>query len=124
MVINQAEMMKRTKCSADPTVDVCAIEVGDLLVQHITAGEKTGVQYMAFGGISKEMFAGNNKITVEAGDAVLVAGYPKGYYDDVNLFPVLKAATRERCGNDVFQRFQYTALTQQWTELRPGCWVA
>jgi hypothetical protein len=34
---------------------------------------------------------GNNKLAVEATDAVIVAGYPKGFYDTVNLFPVLKA---------------------------------
>jgi hypothetical protein len=90
IMIDQAEIVKRTKCHPDPDVDVCVIDVGDLISTHFTDGIKAGVQYMPFGAISKEMLPGNNKITVEAGDAVIVAGYPKGFYDDVNLFPVLK----------------------------------
>ncbi|MDE0312720.1 MAG: serine protease [Caldilineaceae bacterium] len=35
--------------------------------------------------------AGNNNISVEVGSDVLVAGYPRGFYDDVNLFPIVKA---------------------------------
>ena len=87
VALNQAEVMKRTKCHPDPEVDVCVIEVGDILGQRIAAAQKTGVQYFAMGGISKEMFpGGNNKLSVEAGDAVIVAGYPKGFYDSFNLF--------------------------------------
>ena len=61
---------------------MCVIEVGDVLSERITSGLKTGIQHLALGGISKEMFpGGNNKLSVEAGDAVIVAGYPKGFYD-------------------------------------------
>lgn len=90
--INQAEVVKRTKCHSDSAVDVCVIEVGDLIKERLTAGEKSNVQYVPFGMISKEMFpGGSNKLSVEAADAVIVAGYPKGFYDNINLFPVLKA---------------------------------
>ena len=92
IALNQAEVVKRAKCHPDPEVDVCVIEVGDILNERMVEAQKTGAQYFAPGAISKEMFPGdNNKLSVEAGDAVIVAGYPKGFYDSFNLFPVLKA---------------------------------
>lgn len=90
--IKQHDLLGRSKCHPDNDVDVCVIDVGDLITQHISAGIKQGVKYIPFGGISQEHFpGGNNHLSVEAADAVIVAGYPKGFYDDVNLFPVLKA---------------------------------
>jgi hypothetical protein len=89
--INQETIRNRTKCHPNPNVDVCAIEVDAMLTEYLQAGVKNGVQYVPWGGISKEMFpGGGNKLSVEASDSVIVVGYPKGYYDTLNLFPLLK----------------------------------
>ena len=34
---------------------------------------------------------GKNNIEVEASSDVLIAGYPKGFYDHINLFPIVKS---------------------------------
>jgi hypothetical protein len=56
--INQAEVVKRTKCHADPNVDVCIIEVGDLVNDHIKAGIDAKIQYLALWGDLKGNVSG------------------------------------------------------------------
>jgi hypothetical protein len=41
--------------------------------------------------LNQKGLAGSNKIKVEVSDGVLVIGYPNGYYDEVNLFPIVKS---------------------------------
>ena len=52
---------------------------------------KRGEKYANCYAVSCENFAGQNNIHVEASSDVLVVGYPRGFYDDVNLFPVIKS---------------------------------
>jgi hypothetical protein len=98
ITLSREELLKRAKFHPDPTVDVCIVNVLDLLtdklkdkaLQSQKPGENT-INLMPWHGVSKDDFAGSNKITVEAGDDVLVIGYPHGFYDQVNLFPIIKA---------------------------------
>jgi hypothetical protein len=50
-----------------------------------------GREHLRWHAVSKEQFAGENNIQVQVSDDVIVAGYPHGYYDDVNLFPIVKS---------------------------------
>lgn len=87
VTITQDELIKRAKFHPDSSVDVCVVDIFDILANKF----KPGGDYLAWGNVSKEMFVGQNKIHVGVGDDVLVIGYPRGYYDDVNLFPIVKA---------------------------------
>ncbi|WP_419921957.1 trypsin-like peptidase domain-containing protein [Candidatus Poriferisodalis sp.] len=71
----------------DPNVDIAAIRISDLIVE----GVKAGVNYMSTWGLSADNFAGKNNIDISTASDVLVVGYPKGFYDKANVFPIIKA---------------------------------
>ena len=69
------------------SVDVATIDISDFMNERL----KNSDQYGAYYGVSSEQFAGENNIHVEAASDVIVVGYPRGFYDEVNLFPIIKS---------------------------------
>lgn len=67
--------------------DVAVIEVGDLLIEQ----RKTGISLMSYVGLTSDHLPENSKLTINVGDEILVAGYPRGFYDVENKFPIVKA---------------------------------
>lgn len=92
--LSTEELLHRTKCHSDPDVDVCVIEIGDILTGLVRHANKDGMEYIPWGGIStKDLPGGENKINVESAEDVIIIGYPRHFYDNVNLFPVIKSGT-------------------------------
>ena len=79
-------LLERAKLHADPNVDVVAIDVTEEL--HTAVRNGVPITYSAVGELD---FAGVNKIDATVASDVIVVGYPKGYYDEVNNFPIVKA---------------------------------
>ena len=72
-------------------MDVAAINVSELLGQELHSN-KDQFSYAAPFSLSRGLLARNNtEIQVEASSDVLVVGYPHGFYDNVNLFPIVKS---------------------------------
>lgn len=67
-------------------VDVVAIDVTDEL--HAALKEEIPITYSAMG---EDDLPGNNKINVNVTSDVVIVGYPKSFYDEVNKFPVVKS---------------------------------
>lgn len=93
--ISKDEFIKRAKFHPNHLVDVAIIEILDLLKNVIIdapVDKKThSTNVMNFQGVSKAMLPGKNKISVEVADDVIVIGYPHGFYDTHNAFPVVKS---------------------------------
>ncbi len=87
IVLSEDEMESLTKFHPDKSVDVAAINIRDLVTSRIKSGGKYIQPYF----LSSDNFAGKNNIDVEASSDILVVGYPKGFYDGVNLFPIVKS---------------------------------
>jgi hypothetical protein len=87
ITISKAELLKRAKFHQNDKVDVCAIRVLDLLIEKIKDSE----DYLQWGGISSEQHLGKNNIFPEASDDAIVIGYPRGFYDWENLYPIIKS---------------------------------
>lgn len=87
IVLDQAELLRRARFHANPEVDIAAIEVHDLLTGKLEGD----AQYTQWYGVSRENFTGNNNITVQASDDVVVIGYPRAFYDEMNLYPIVKS---------------------------------
>ncbi len=68
-------------------IDVATLDIHDLMFERLNSGNQYAPNY----GLSSDRLAGKNKISVEASSDVLVVGYPRGFYDDVNLYPVIKS---------------------------------
>ena len=70
---------------------MAAINVSELLGQEIESN-KDRFTYASPFCLDRGLLACNNKeIRVEASSDVLVVGYPRGFYDNVNLFPIVKS---------------------------------
>lgn len=88
VVLPGAELLQRARFHSDPSVDVAVARVQDVITDRIA---KQDVQYLQYYAVSRENFAGENYVDVQASDDVVVVGYPRGFYDEVNLFPIVKA---------------------------------
>ena len=87
VILNVTEIKKRLKLHTDPKVDVAILRVGDLLKEHMEPGNV----YMTLSAVSEECLPRNNNISVEVADDVIIIGYPKGFYDEKNVFPIVKS---------------------------------
>ena len=87
IVLGFEELANRARLHPNPSVDVCAIRILDLLTERIKSGEK----YLNWYGVSAENLAGQNKINPHVGSNAMVVGYPRGFYDHVNVFPIVKS---------------------------------
>ena len=87
ITLSADELHARTKVHPNADVDVAIIEVGDLLTGKI----KEGGKFLQWYAVHPDNFAGLNNIDIQASDDVLVIGYPRGFYDQANLYPIVKA---------------------------------
>lgn len=83
--LDQNEILKRAKIHQDSNIDVAIIDVGDLVIE--LAKKQIPISFSCVG---EDDFPGKNKINVEVTDDIIVAGYPKGFHDDFNKFPIVK----------------------------------
>ena len=88
VLLDRKAVGERTKFHADREVDIAAINVHDLLIDKIKSESSKYAQWCA---VHSKQFAGHNNIEIEASDDILVIGYPRGFYDEVNLFPIVKS---------------------------------
>ena len=91
VVLSGSDIDERVKLHPNERVDVAVINVSELLGKEVEShrGEFT---YASPFPLSRGLFARhNNELQVEAASDVLVVGYPRGFYDDVNLFPIVKS---------------------------------
>ncbi|MEA1995406.1 MAG: serine protease [Campylobacterota bacterium] len=87
ITLNKEQLFERTLFHQDCNVDVCVIKVLDLLTDKI----KNSTQYMQWYPVHEEQLPGNNNISIEVADDAIVIGYPRGYYDKVHLYPIVKS---------------------------------
>ena len=87
VVISGQEIEKLAKFHPAKAVDVAVVNIYDIASKRLGSGG----QYVGPYFLHSDTFAGKNNIDVEASSDILVVGYPKGFYDDVNLFPIVKS---------------------------------
>ena len=91
VVISCGDIKEMVKLHPNDRVDVAAINVTKPLVQELESN-KDRFTYASPFCLSRGLLARYNKeIRIEASSDVLVVGYPRGFYDNVNLFPIVKS---------------------------------
>lgn len=85
--LNRQDLLARARFHPDPEVDVCVVRVLDLLTDRIKSGDR----YVQWYGVSKENLPGQNKISPHVASDAVVIGYPRGFFDQVNLYPIVKS---------------------------------
>jgi len=86
--LNSSEIKIRSKIHTNDIVDIAAIEILDLLTDLIKDEKNKLTQWSA---VSEENLPGQNKFDIEVSDDAITIGYPKGFYDQSNLFPIVKS---------------------------------
>jgi len=89
ITLSTSELEERTKLHTNPQVDIAAVQVLDKLTGAMKA--EADAKWVHWEALSEGDLIENNVIKVGCGDEALVAGYPKGFYDSHNLFPIVKA---------------------------------
>ncbi len=85
--INASEIKQRLKLHQESTTDIGILHIGDLITKQINTGRK----YMSWSAVSEENSPKNSGITVEVADDIVVIGYPRGFYDRKNVYPIVKS---------------------------------
>ena len=86
--LDKEQLLKRAKFHSNKNVDVGIVKIHDLLTDKAKNNE-----YLQWSSVSKENLPGNNNIDVEVADDVVAIGYPRGFYDEFNVFPIVKTGT-------------------------------
>lgn len=86
--ISNADLRVRAYVSPDPSIDVAVVKIGDL-VQNAIGGNPT-ISF-GYGVVTEADLPSQNGFDVEVCDDTVVIGYPRGYYDMKNLFPIVKS---------------------------------
>jgi hypothetical protein len=87
IILDRLQIISRVRVHHNRNVDVAVVQVLDLLKDKLNSEGN----YMNWFGVDKGQFAGKNNIHVDVGDEALIIGYPRGYYDKVNLYPIVKS---------------------------------
>ena len=88
--LTKDELLQKAKVLTDKNIDVAVIDVCDKVEAALDAYEELNV---TVNPIREATLADKSKFPVEVCDDVMVIGYPRGYYDTTNLYPIVKNGT-------------------------------
>lgn len=92
--LTQNEFVKRAKFHENPNIDVGIISILDLFTDLIKNEpkneENSRTSIMNIFAVSSEKLPGKNKLHVQVTDDIITIGYPRGFYDSKNIFPIIK----------------------------------
>ncbi len=98
--ISNTDLKTRAFISSDPMVDVAVIKIGDLIQNAISSN--AGVIF-GYDAVTEADLPSQNRFDVDVCDDTVVIGYPRGYYDTLNLFPIVKSGIIASACNVYFQ---------------------
>lgn len=90
VLLTKDELRQKTKVLSDYGIDVAVIDVHDKVKEAIENVKNIKV---TISPIYESQLADKSKFTIEVCDDVMVVGYPGGYYDVENLYPIVKNGT-------------------------------
>jgi hypothetical protein len=90
MSITPSQLGKRLHICKNERVDVAVVEIDDLFNAEMKDLLQKRAQLLATAGVMSKEFPGTSVLNMQAGDDVLIIGYPKGFYDTFNKLPVFK----------------------------------
>ena len=85
--LSTEEVENLARFHQNKAIDVAALNI----LNHVTERVKSSDKYVAPYGLSVEDFPGDNSVDVEVASDIIVLGYPRGFYDKINLFPIVKS---------------------------------
>lgn len=104
IVLNNVDLRVRTFVSPDPSIDVAVIRIGDMVQNVINSYPNTSFGY---GVLTEADLPIQNGADIEVCDDAVIIGYPRGYYDTINLFPIVKSGVIASAFNVPFNGHPY-----------------
>ena len=90
--LSQTEIIKRVKLDQVDRVDVVAIDVTDLINSIVVESTKKHDKSLIIPAtLTNSNLPDKQPITIDVTSDIVVASYPKGFYDSVNKFPIVKS---------------------------------
>ena len=89
--ISSEDIDKRVKLHPNPSVDVALIDILELYEQKVSPAIDIYTYAAPFHLSPNRLARQNAEIQIGVGSEVLIVGYPRGFYDDINLFPIVKS---------------------------------
>lgn len=89
ITLTKDDLLKRTKIHQNPVVDVVAIKIDDLLISIVQSTQGKGL--ISPGTITSDNLPSNSPLEIDVTSDIVIASYPKGFYDKVNKFPIVKS---------------------------------
>lgn len=87
--INNIDLKQRLKVPSDNTIDIVIIKITEKIEQHHPNLDND----LGFFAVSDKILPENVNFKVESGDDVLVVGYPIGFHDMENLYPIVRSSS-------------------------------
>ena len=90
-------------------VDVAVIDVSEYIMQKIRQNDEEGKNIIIPVTLTQDNLPNNQPISIEVTSDIIVASYPKGFYDRYNKFPIIKSGIIASCwgrnfnGRPIFQ---------------------
>lgn len=88
ITINEKELKTIMKVHNDANVDVALINVGQMIIDAQKANPQLK---FTFSAMSDNDIPQYNGFDIDVCDDAIAIGYPRGYYDITNLFPIVKS---------------------------------
>lgn len=88
MTMSQIELQQKAKVLSDSGIDVAVIDICEKVEEELKKYDNIHVTICP---ITESSLADKTKIPIEVSDDVVVIGYPGGYYDMANFYPIVKS---------------------------------
>lgn len=90
VTLSKDDLLKYTKVLPDMGIDVAVIDISEKVKNALGKVDNINV---ILAPINNSLLADKSKLPIEVCDDVMVVGYPGGYYDMANLYPIVKNGT-------------------------------
>ncbi len=88
--LTKDELLQKTRVLPDYGIDVAVIDIREKVREVLSLVENSSI---TIAPIKDPMLADKSCFPIEVCDDVMIVGYPGGYYDMTNLYPIVKSGT-------------------------------
>ena len=89
ITLNKEQLKQRLLLHHNDSIDVVAIKVDDLIIDIISSNPNR--KFIIGGSLSNDNLPLNSPLTIDVTSDIIVASYPRGFYDIANKFPIVKS---------------------------------
>jgi len=89
--LDRSELIKRARVSQNSDVDIAIVQINDIIEERIKVGVEEKKKYMVTFAVRKDDLPGISPLGIEVTHDAVIVGYPRGFYDNFNKYPIVKS---------------------------------